>query len=175
VRLGKLQESFTNPDTNFIRLYQTEDLKKCKSLNEVKETIQRVFTEADNYAANNCLKYTYFQLAKRPLWEQHEIEITPQHFILKGFDAYINVDLTESIEKVTPFIIVRNSNVSSLEDGQRIEITEDFIKSLNPLQQEIFLEALGRVEHETVEKLQNVWNLEQQRIDKWIKTCKVVL
>ena len=175
MRLGKLQKSFTTPDTDFLRLYQTEDLKKCKSLNEVKETIQHVFTEADNYAENNSLQYKYFQLAKKPLWEQHELEVTPQHFILGGFDAYIKIDLTESIENIKPFVIVQNSNVSSLKDGQRIEIDEKFIKSLNELQREIFVNSLMKVEQDTLKKLKGIWDLEQKRIDKWVKTCKIDL
>ena len=175
MRLGKLQESFTMPDTDFLRLYQTENLNNCETLNEVKETIQKVFTEADNYAVNNHLQYKYFQLAKKPLWEQHEIEITPQHFILKGFDAYVHIDLSESLEDIKPFVIVQNSNVSSLKYGQRIEINEEFIKSLNDLQRQIFLESLNKVENETVEKIKNIWIVEQKRIDKWIKTCKINL
>lgn len=171
MRLGKLYESFTTPDTDFLRLYQTETLTECKTLNETKKTIQKVFLEADNYANNNKLQYKYFELAKTPLWE--ELEINQQHFILKGFDAYINVDLTESIENIKPFVVVQNGNVGNLENGQRIEINEEFINSLIPLQKEIFLEALQKVEDETVNKLQKVWKIEQQRIDKWVKTCKI--
>ena len=175
MRLGKLQESFTNPDTTFLSMYQTEDLKGCNTLNEVKETIQSVFTEADIYAKNNKLAHTYFQLAGEPLWEQHEIEVEPQHFILKGFDAYITIDLTETLENMKPYVLVQNSNVSSLKDGQRVEITESFVKSLNELQREIFTKSLTKVETEAVKKLKNIWGLEQKRIDKWVKTCKIDL
>jgi hypothetical protein len=173
MKLGKLYESFTTPETDFLRLYQTEDLSGCKTLNETKDTIKNIFSEADNYANNNKLEYKYFQLAKKPLWE--ELEINQQHFILKGFDAYINIDLTESLNNITPFVVVQNGNVKDLENGQRIEINESFIRSLIPLQKEIFLEALTLIEDETMSKLKKVWKIEQQRIDKWVKTCKINL
>lgn len=173
MKLGKLYESFTSPDTDFLKLYQNEDLMECKTLCETKQTIQKVFDSANGYAKNNKLKYTYFQLAESPLWESLEVE--PQHFILKGFDAYIKIDLTESLENIKPYVEVQNNNVGYLKDGQRIEINDEFIKSLNPLQREIFLESLKKVENETVVKMQKVWKLEQQRIDKWVKTCKIDL
>lgn len=173
MKLGKLYESFTTPDTDFIRLYQTQDLSECNTLNEIKEKIKIIFNEAEVYAKNNNLKYTYFQLAKAPLFE--ELEIKEQYFILKGFDAYINIDLAESLENIIPFVVVQNSNIQNLKNGQRLEITEDFINSLVPLQKDIFLEALQKIEDETVSKLKKVWKLEQQRIDKWVKTCKIDL
>lgn len=173
MKLGKLYESFTTPDIDFIRQYQTEDLSGCKTLNETKETVQSVFDAADKYATDNNLQYTYFQLAKTPLWEN--MSITPQHFILKGFDAYINVDLTEALKDIKPFVVVQNKNVDDLKNGQRIEIDEAFIKSLIPLQKEIFLEALKVVENEAMEKMSKVWVIEKQRIDKWVKTCKINL
>ncbi len=173
MKLGRLYESFTTPDTDFLRMYQTEDLMECKTLSETKNTIQKVFEAADKYAENNKLKYKYFQLANTPLWE--EVEVEPQHFILKGFDAYIRINLSESLENIKPYVMVQNNNVDYLKDGQTIEINESFIKSLNPLQREIFLEALKKVEDEAVDKLQRVWKLEQQRIDKWVKTCKINL
>lgn len=173
MKLGKLYESYTTPDTGFLRLYQTETLRGCRTLNETKETIQKVFDEADKYATNNKLKYKYFQLANKPLWE--EVKVTKQHFILKGFDAHICIDLSESLENIKPYVMVQNNNVDYLKDGQRIEIDEEFVKSLNHLQRDIFLESLKKVEDETVEKLQRVWSLEQQRIDKWVKTCKINL
>lgn len=171
MKLGKLYENFTTPDTDFLRLYQTEDLIGCKTLTETKKTIQKVLKEADVYAENNKLQYKYFQLAKKPLWE--EFEINEQHFIFKGFDAYINVDLTESLDSIKPFVVVQNGNVDNLKSGKRIEINEQFIKDLVPLQKEIFLEALQKIENDTVATLQKVWKVEQQRIDKWVKTCKI--
>ena len=173
MKLGKLYESFIAPDTDFLRLYQTKDLSECKTLTDTKKTIQNIFEEADKYAINNKLKYKYFQLANKPLWE--ELEVDQQHFILKGFDAYISIDLTESLENIKPFVLVQNNNVDFLKEGQRVEIDESFIKSLNPLQREIFLESLAKVENEAVSKIQKVWKLEQQRIDKWVKTCKIDL
>lgn len=173
MKLGKLYESFTNPDTDFLKLYQSNDLSACTTLLETKKMIQHVFEQADNYALNNKLKYKYFELAKKPLFE--ELEIQSVHFILKGFDAYIGVDLTESLDEIKPFVIVRNSCVDDLKNGQRIEITDDFVKSLNSLQREIFLESLAKVENDTVSQIKKVWKLEQQRIDKWVKTCKIDL
>ncbi len=173
MKLGKLYESYTTPDTEFLRLYQSEDLSGCKTLVETKNTIHKIFESADRYAENNKLKYKYFQLANKPLWE--EIEVEQQHFILKGFDAHITIDLTESLENIKPFVLVQNNNVDFLKEGQRVEIDESFIKSLNPLQREIFLEALAKVENDAVNKIQKVWKLEQQRIDKWVKTCKINL
>lgn len=173
MKLGKLYESFTSPDTDFLRLYQQTTLMECKTLEDTKKTMKNVFVEADNYAANNKLQYKYFQLAKKPLWE--ELDVESQHFILKGFDAYINIDLTEELDNIKPFVVVQNDNVKDLSQGQRLEINEEFVKSLNELQREIFLEALGKVEAETVSKMQKVWKLEQQRIDKWVKTTKINL
>jgi len=173
MRLGQLYDKFTIPDNEFIRLYQTQNLGECKTLNEVKETIKTVFKEADKYAVNNNLKYKYMQLAKNPLW--NELEINEQHFILKGFDAYINIDLTEELENIKPFVVVKNGNVKDLKNGQRIEINETFIDSLVPLQKDIFLEALQKIENETMCKLKKVWKIEQQRMDKWVQTCKIDL
>lgn len=173
MKLGKLCESFTTPDTDFLRLYQTQDLSDCKTLNETKQTVKNIFAQADKYAINNNLKYKYFQLANKPLWE--EVEVEPQHFILKGFDAFISIDLTESLENIKPFVIVQNNNVDFLKCGRRIEIDESFINSLNPLQREIFVESMNKVEEEAVSKIKKVWKLEQQRIDKWVKTCKIDL
>lgn len=173
MKLGKLYESFSSPDTDFLRLYQTKDLSECKTLDETKKTIQNIFEQADKYAINNNLKYKYFQLADKPLWESVEVE--QQHFILKGFDAFISIDLTESLENIKPFVLIQNNNVDFLKNGQRVEIDESFINSLNPLQRKIFLESLEKVENETVYKMQKVWKLEQQRIDKWVKTCKIDL
>lgn len=173
MKLGKLYETFSAPDTAFLRLYQTEDLSGCKTLDEIKQTIDNIFCEANNYAENNNLKYKYMQLAKTPLWES--LEIKGQHFILKGFDAYINVDLTETLENIKPFVVVHNNNVTDLENGQRIEIDDDFVNSLIPLQKDIFFESLQKVENETVSKLKKVWKLEQQRMDKWVKTCNIDL
>lgn len=173
MRLGKLYESYSTPDTDFIRLYQQTDLKECYTLTETKNTLNNIFLEADSYAVNNKLEFKYFQLAKYPLWESLNIE--KQYFIYKGFDAWINIDMTEKIENIKPYIIVQNNNVSNLQEGQRIEINDDFMKSLNKLQLEIFEEALNKLETETIEKMKKVWILEQQRLDKWLKTTKINL
>lgn len=173
MRLGKLYESYSTPDTDFIRLYQQTDLTECYTLTETKNILNNIFLEADSYAVNNKLEFKYFQLAKYPLWESLNIE--KRYFIYKGFDAWINIDMTEKIENIKPYIIVQNNNVSNLQEGQRIEINDDFIKSLNKLQLEIFEEALNKLETETIEKMKKVWILEQQRLDKWLKTTKINL
>ncbi len=173
MRLGKLYESYTTPDTDFIRLYQQTDLNECLSLNMTKDKINNVFLEADKFAVNNKLKYKYFQLAGTPLWE--ELDIEKQYFIYKGFDAWITINMTEKCENIKPYVIVQNNNVSKLQEGQRIEIDETFIKSLNPLQLEIFEESLRRLETEATNKMKKVWILEQQRLDKWVKTTKINL
>ena len=80
MKLGKLYESFSSPDTDFLRLYQTKDLSECKTLDETKKTIQNIFDQADKYAINNNLKYKYFQLADKPLWESVEVE-QQQHLL----------------------------------------------------------------------------------------------
>lgn len=173
MKLGELYESYTTPHTEFLRLYQQSNLMECETLDETKQKVKQIFLEADNYANENKLEYRYFDLAKAPLW--HEIEIEPEHFILKGFDAYINVDLKESIEDIKPFVSIQNDNVDQLSKEQRIDIDEGFINSLNELQRAIFSEALERIEKQTVDKLQKVWSLEKQRIDKWVKTSKIKL
>jgi hypothetical protein len=58
------------------------------------------------------------------------------------------------LQGIKPYVRVQNNNVGYLKEGQTIEINESFIKSLNPLQQEIFLESLKKVEADAVEKLQ---------------------
>jgi hypothetical protein len=70
---------------------------------------------------------------------------------------------------------LQNDNVDQLSKEQRINIDEGFINSLNELQRAIFSEALERIEKQTVDKLQKVWSLEKQRIDKWVKTSKIKL
>lgn len=173
MRLGKLYESYSTPDTDFIKLYQQTDLTECQTLLETKSILNHIFLEADSFAINNKLEFKYFQLAKYPLWESLNIE--KQHFIYKGFDAWIEIDMTEKIENIKPYIIVQNNNVSNLQEGQRIEIDDEFIKSLNKLQLEIFEESLKKIETETNEKMKKVWILEQQRLDKWLKTTKINL
>lgn len=173
MNLGNLYDHVTTSDNYFLGLYQQEDLLGCKTLDEAQKVIGKIFYEADVYAQTNNIEYTYFQLAKKPLWEQ--LEVKEQHFILKGFDAYINIDLTEHLQNIKPFVVVQNGNVNDLVNGQRIEITEQFINDLLPLHREIFLEALHVVEKETVQKLQQVWKMEQKRIDKWVNTSRIKL
>ncbi len=173
MKLGKLYESYTTNNSIFLNLYQQELLTECNTLNETKSTIKKVLNEADKYAENNKLKYKYFQLAKEPLWV--DVIVESQHFIYQGFDAYISVDLNNVIDDITPYVVVQNSNVSSMNDGQTIAITEAFITGLNDLQREIFLESLEKVENETVNKLKAVWSIEKERIDKWVKTTEINL
>ena len=130
MKLGALYESYTTPHTEFLRLYQQSNLMECETLDETKQKVKQIFLEADNYANENKLEYRYFDLAKTPLW--HEIEIEPEHFILKGFDAYINVDLKESIEEKTSlngfsigdWCYVTDKESSNLENGKVYKINQ---------------------------------------------------
>ena len=167
MKLGKLQESLRHSNSAFLSLYQQQDLSLCETLDETKETIRMVFEAADDYARSNSLKHKYFELAKKPLWES--LEIDSRHFILQGFDAHIAISLSESLDSMVPYIVVAKNNI------EKYEITDEFIESLNPLQRGIFLKELQELETETVSLLQKVWKIEQQRIDKWVKTSKVHL
>jgi hypothetical protein len=167
MKLGKLYESFTASNSDFLSLYQQQDLMLCETLEETKETIRTVFEAADDYAISNNLKHKYFELAKKPLWES--LEIDSRHFILQGFDAHIAISLSESLDSMVPYIVVAKNDI------EKYDITDEFIESLNKLQREIFLKELHELETETVSMLQNVWKMEQQRIDKWVKTSKVDL
>lgn len=171
MKLGKLYDTYNTPDNDFLKLYQQTTLIECTSLIEIKQKIGKIFLEADNYAINNKMKYKYFQLANKPLWE--ELSIDKQYFIYKGFDAWIDIDMQS--KNILPHVIVKNNNVSNLQEGQILDIDDTFLKSLNELQRKLFLESLSKLENEVVDKIKKVWSLEQQRIDKWVKTTKIDL
>lgn len=173
MRLGKLYESCDNISSNFFNLYQTETLSEATSINDVKSKISNIITEADKYAKLNNLKYKYMDLAKTPLWS--DVMVEAEMFIYQGFEAFITIDLNESLENITPFVIVKNNNVVGLMEGQRIEITESFVNGLNKLQREIFENSLALVEARTVKTFQSVWTYEKARIDKWLKTSEIDL
>lgn len=173
MKLGKLHESFTSENNTFLNLYQQVDLMECMTLDEIKSSIKEVLQEADNYAESNNLKFKYFDLAKSPLWEG--LEVKERHFILKGFDAYIKIDLVESLDDIKPYVIVINTESNDKTSGQIFEINDEFVNSLNKLQREIFLEQMQKLEDETVQVLKEVWNIERKRIRKWITTSKVDL
>ena len=172
MRLGQLNERLETHDSGFVSLLIHENLYTV-GLNETKERIQKVLTEADIYAEDNDFQYKYLELAQEPLWT--DVEVTPEHFIYQGFDAYIAIDLKENIDDIKPYVIVQNNNVSTLKDGQTIEINDVFKNGLNDLQREIFEEALLKVETKTVRTLQKVWKYEKERLDKWITTSKIAL
>lgn len=167
MKLGKLYENFTTPNSGFLNLFRNQDLSLCETLEEVKETMQQVFEAADDYAEANHLSHKYFDLAKRPLLES--IEIESRHFIIKGFDARIAINLSESIENIKPYVVIANNDI------EKFDINQEFVESLIPLHRELFLKELSLLEQETVDSIKKVWKLEQQRIDKWLKHCKVVL
>lgn len=173
MRLGKLYESCDNISSNFFNLYQSETLNEATTINEVKNKISNIINEADKYAALNNMKYKYMDLAKNPLWT--DVIVEAEMFIYQGFEAFITIDLNESLEKITPFVLVKNNNVTGLMEGQRIEITEAFVNGLNKLQREIFDKSLSIVESRTVKTFQTVWGYEKARIDKWIKTSEIDL
>jgi hypothetical protein len=172
MNLGNLYEKVQTHDSGFVSLLINENLYTV-GLNETKERIQKVIAEADKYAEDNDFQYKYLELAHEPLWT--DVEVKPEHFIYQGFDAYITVDLKENIADIIPYVIVQNNNVSSLKDGQTIEITDEFKNGLNELQREIFEEALLMVETKTVRTLQKVWQYEKERLGKWINTSKIAL
>lgn len=172
MNLGKLYEKVQTHDSGFISKLINENLE-TNNLENVKQKIKTILNEADKYAADNDFKYKYIQMAKEPLWV--DVQVKPEHFIYQGFDAYVAVDLKESIDDIIPYVIIQNNNVESLKDGQTMEINTDFRKSLNTFQREIFEEALATVEARTVKTLQKVWQYEKQRLDKWISASKIEL
>ena len=174
MRLGNLKEKLeTTDNSTFLKMYQTETLTECNTVSSFMEKAQRIFTEADNYAETNDLKYKYLQLAQKPLWNDFTVE--PEGFIYQGFEANVGVDLSESIDNIKLFVTIQNNNVGDLKEGQRIEINSDFIDGLNDLQKEIFLEAKATVEKRATDILKKVWIYEKERIDRWVKTCNIEL
>ena len=129
--------------------------------------------ESDDYAEDNNFKFKYIQMAEEPLWVG--ISVKPEHFIYRGFDAYVAMDLTENIDDIKPYVIIQNSNVSDLKNGQRLEINENFIKSLNDFQRDIFKESLAIVEQRGVNTLKKIWKFEKERMNRWIQTCEIKL
>jgi len=173
MKLGKLYENFNASHSEFLNMYRNNDLMNCKTLKDIKENLKAIFEEADNYAKAKNLKFKYFDLAKKPLWEG--LDIDSRYFILKGFDAYIKIDLNESLDDIVPYVFVLNENTNHLKAGQVFEINEELVESLVPYQKQLFLEELKKLEDETVSTLQKVWDMERKRIDKWVDTCKVDL
>jgi hypothetical protein len=173
MRLGQLSEKLQKHDSSFVKRLITENLDDVDTIKEIRDRLKEIMSEADNYATDNDFKYKYIQIAQKPLWS--DLSVKPEHFIYQGFDAHVAMDLTENIDEIKPYVVVQNSNVSSLKDGQRLEINEDFRKSLNDFQREIFEESLAVVEQRGVNALKKVWQFEKERIDKWVTTCEVKL
>lgn len=173
MRLGLLNEKLQTHDASFVQRLITENLDEVDTIKEIKDRLKEIMSESNTYAEDNNFKYKYLELAQEPLWV--DVMVESEHFIYQGFDAYVSIDLKENIDDITPYVVIQNNNVSSLKDGQTIEINEEFKSSLNDLQREIFEEALSKVETKTVKTLKKVWQFEKQRMDKWIKTCAVEL
>ena len=174
MNLGNLQEKLqTTDNSNFLKMYQLETLEECNTVDSLMKRVQEIFTEADNYASTNDVKYKYLQLAQEPLWSEFTVE--SEGFIYQGFEANVEVDLSESVENIKLFVTIQNNNVSDLKEGQRIEIDSTFVDGLNDLQKEIFLEAKAEVEARATDTLKKVWIYEKERMDKWVKTCNIQL
>ena len=160
-------------NNSFVKKLNNENLDDVDTIKEIRDRLKEIMLESDNYAEDNNFKYRYIQMAQEPLWVG--ISVKPEHFIYKGFDAYVTMDLTENIDGINPYVVVQNSNVSDLKDGQRLEINDDFIKSLNDFQRDIFKESLAIVEQRGVNVLKKVWKFEKERMNKWIQTCEIKL
>lgn len=173
MNLRKLQERIETSQDTFLKEYQTISMNEEKNVQSIAQKFINLLENANRFANNNDLDYKYLEVAKAPLWSDFEVE--PESFIYQGFDAKVVVDLSENLNNLKPFVIVQNNNVKDLKEGQRFEINDDFIKTMNPLQQEIFKEALEAVENRATTIMKKVWKVEQQRLDKWVKTSKIVL
>lgn len=172
MNLRKLYEQYETNNDGFLSMYQQETLEGL-SFDEIKEKVSEIFTEADNYAETNNLEYKYFQLAKKPLWNELVVESSP--FIYQGFDARVIIDMDQKLDDLLPVVAIQNNNVGALETEQQIIIDEAFVNGLNDYQKEIFDKALSEVNTRIVEQFKQIWTVEQQRIDKWIKTCKITI
>jgi len=165
MKFGSLQESLDTYDTGFLREFRSEDLSEAKSVKEIKNISNQIFESANEFAEVNKID-KYFDLAQKPLWES--IEVEPEEFIFKGFNAKLCYDM----EKLEPYVVVQNNNISNLKEGQIFTVSE-VVNDLNELQQQIFNEALDTIEERAVDKLKKVWNVEKERIEKWIKFTEV--
>lgn len=172
MNLRKLYEQYETNNDGFLSMYQQETLEGL-SFDEIKEKVSEIFTEADKYAETNNLEYKYFQLATKPLWTELVVESSP--FIYQGFDAKVVIDMDQKLDELAPIVAIQNNNVSALESEQTIKIDEAFITGLNDYQKAIFEQALTEVNERIVEQFKQIWTVEQQRIDKWIKTCKITI
>jgi len=173
MNLRKLQDKLVTNNSGFLSKYQNTNLNECKTVDEAINNVKNILKEADEYAKINKLEYKYLQMAKNLLWE--DIKVKPEPFIYQGFDAQVEVDLSENIDDIKLFVTVQNNNVSALKEGQRIEITDEFVNGMNDLQKSIFEEAYQLVQQRTLKTINSVWKYEQARIDKWVKTCGIKL
>jgi len=172
LNLRKLYEQYETNNDGFLSMYQQETLEGL-SFDEIKDKVSEIFTEADKYAETNNLEYKYFQLAKKPLWNELVVESSP--FIYQGFEARVMIDMDKNLDELTPVVTIQNNNVGALEADQFIVINEEFISGLKTYQSEIFEKALQEVNERVIIQFKEVWIVEQQRLDKWIKTCKITL
>jgi len=172
LNLQKLYEKLETNNDGFLSMYQQETLDGL-TFGEIKEKMSKIFTEADNYAETNDLEYKYFQLAKKPLWNDLVVESSP--FIYQGFDARVIIDMDQKLDDLNPVVTIQNNNVGALNEEQQITIDDTFVVGLNDLQKGIFEQALAEVNERVVEQFKQIWTVEKQRIDKWIKTCKITI
>jgi len=172
LNLRKLYEQYETNNDKFLSMYQQETLEGL-SFDEIKDKVSEIFTEADKYAETNNLKYKYSQLAKKPLWNDLVIESSP--FIYQGFEARVMIDMDKNLDELSPVVAIQNNNVGALEADQFIEINEQFLSGLKTYQSEIFEKALQEVNERVITQFKQVWIVEQQRLDRWIKTCKITL
>lgn len=172
MNLRKLYEQYETNNEEFLEMYQQETLDGL-SFTEIKETVSEIFTQADKYAEANNLEYKYFQLAKKPLWNALVIESS--QFIYQGFEARVMIDMDQKLDDLVPVVTIQNNNVGALETEQHVTIDEKFLSGLKSYQSEIFEKALEEVNERVVDNFKQVWKVEQQRIDKWIRTCNITL
>ena len=172
MNLKKLYESYETNNDVFLSMYQQETLEGL-SFEEMKERVNEIFIEADKYAETNNLEYKYFQLAKKPLWTELVVESSP--FIYQGFDAKVIIDMDVELSELSPKVSIQNNNVGALKEDQFIKIDNEFTENLKEYQVDIFKVALNEVNSRIEEQFKEIWTVEKQRIDKWIKTCKITI
>jgi hypothetical protein len=158
--MGKLED-----ENNFIKMLNKETLNDAETIEEALQRIKVILEEADKYAEKYNLEKKYLERAKKLIFE--EIEVEPENFIVKGFDAQITIDLKDGLN-AKPYVKIFNQNFNSIYDEQKYEINEEFLKELNALQRETFNHLFNSLQEKTLDILRKSWILEKKRIEKWI-------
>lgn len=171
MNLGDLKYTLNETKTDFHGTLFNSEISVDDNFETIKNKINSVFTSAANYYLAESLDKSYFELAKKPLWVDYEIE--PEKIIYRGFEALVKVDLNENISLLRPYVYIENSHVTDLKDGSVLEINDDFRKTMNSLQLEILDEAIEKLESRTADFFSKIWTIEKQRINKWIKVSKI--